>query len=169
MSKNNRGLVIVGMAVLIIVSCVCLPSGSVATSTLEFVKGASPTEGLGLLLVATSTPNFRIGQTYWVNGVEPEGSLSQGMPNESTILYNKPSDNVGDSTVTWLFFIPAGEPVRVDGVEGRFCYVVGEDPEAIAKVPFNGESFFEGWMTCKYLLSFQPTPFPTPNLTPQSP
>jgi len=121
--------------------------------------------------VSTRTPDlsFVVGQTYWVNGVEPEGFLIQGMPNEWTTLYNKPSDDVSDSTVTWLFFIPAGEPVRVDGVEGRFCYVVGEDPEAMAKVPFDGECFFDGWMECKYLLSFQPTPLPTPNLTPQRP
>lgn len=152
MLKNNRGLVIVGLAVLIIVSCVCLPSGFVASSL------ATPTPKPSVVLV--------IGKSYWVNmNTSPEGATTYTTPS----LYDRPSSIFTNSATKIVQYLSEDTELVLIGWKSNWCYVranVYPDDEYSHS---NQLETFEGWIECVRLLDVKPIPYPTPNMTPQSP
>lgn len=117
--------------------------------------------GTSKFLTTTTTtkqdqPTFAIGARYWTSAYEdPLLGISHIVP-----IFNKPSDDFNDPTVTVLDFLQDATPLTLIGMQSDWCYV-----KALSLI---GQSV-EGWLRCKQLLEYQPTPLPTPNLTPQAP
>lgn len=115
-------------------------------------------------VIPSLTPNVRVeltpGRVYWLSSV-PD-------PLVGTVyfvgLQNIPSDVLSDPTVAIVGFLGSGTPVILVASQDRWCYVSGEGTDEWA---FVGE--IEGWVQCEYLLQSEPTPFPTPDLTPVQP
>jgi hypothetical protein len=78
----------------------------------------------------------------------------------SADLYNKPGNSISDPTVTIVAVIGEATVVKLVGMQEEWCYI-----EATNQF---GQGV-EGWLRCDRLLDYEPTPFPTPDLTPQRP
>jgi hypothetical protein len=78
----------------------------------------------------------------------------------SAQLFNKPGSVIDDPSITIVAILDDATPVKLASIQKEWCYVEATDR-------FNNH--VEGWMNCVQLLDYEPTPFPTPNLTPQKP
>lgn len=130
---------IVGLLVLIAVLC-----------AVTLVAGVI---GLGRLAESLPTPPPRpiliVGEIYWTSAMRFLGEDWIWTP-----LYSIPGgevtyDSLKDAT-----------PVLLIGIQDEWCYVE-------AMNDWGRE--VEGWLLCRSLLNYQPTPIPTPNLTPKRP
>lgn len=128
----------------------------IVTETIVVVKDVEPTntpEPTGI-----PKPDFAIGGQYWTSACsDPWGGLSSWVD-----LSNKPSDNWSDPSVTIVGVLSDASPVTMIGIRADWCLVGGTEELFLRR-------YVEGWLKCSRLLSYKPTPLPTPNLTPERP
>ena len=105
-------------------------------------------------------PTLVVGETYWVGALLPPPGLPSGLVLRYADLYNKPGDSINDPSITIVAVVNDATPVTLTGIQESWCYVEATNE-------FGNQ--VEGWMNCDRLLDYEPTPFPTLNLTPQSP
>ena len=120
--------------------------------------------GLGRLAESLPTPLPRptlvVGETYWIGALLPPPGLPAGLVMPSANLYNKPGSSISDPSVTIVAVLDDTTPVKLTGIRDEWCYV-----EATNQLG----QHVEGWLRCDRLLDYEPTPVPTPNLTPEKP
>ncbi len=106
-------------------------------------------------------PTLIVGENYWVSALLLPPGLPAGLVLQSATLYNKPGSSISDPSVTIVGVLKDTTPVKLSGIrDDEWCYVEGSDDFGDHVV---------GWMNCIQLLDYEPTPFPTPNLTPEKP
>jgi hypothetical protein len=141
---------IAGLLVLVVVLCALILIAGIV--------------GLGRLAESLPTPPPRptliVGETYWIGAVLPPPGLPAGLAMPHANLYNKPGSGISDPSVTIVAVLNDATPVRLTGIRDEWCYV--EAPDQFGQ-------HVEGWLHCDRLLDYEPTPFPTPNLTPEKP
>src|SRR5574341_956819 len=105
-------------------------------------------------------PTLIVGENYWIGALLPPPGLPEGLVMRSAVLYNKPASSINDPSVTIVAVLNDATPVKLTGIQNEWCYV-----EATNQLG----QHVEGWLQCDRLLDYEPTPFPTPNLTPVKP
>ena len=106
----------------------------------------------------TPKPDFTIGGQYWTSA-----DLSPwGAPSSWVDLINKPSDDFTDPSVAIVGILSDASPVTLIGIRDDWCLVGGTE-ELFQHL------YVEGWLKCSRLLSYEPTPLPTIDMTPESP
>lgn len=128
----------------------------IVTETIVVIKVVEPTntsEPTG-----TPKPDFAIGGQYWTSAYWDPWSG----PSSWVDLLNKPSDDWSDPSVTIVGVLSDASPVTLIGIRADWCLVGGTEELFLRR-------YVEGWMHCDILLSYKPTPLPTPNLTPERP
>lgn len=120
--------------------------------------------GLDRLVESLPTPQPRptltVGETYWIGALLPSPGLPAGLIMRSADLYNKPGSSITDPSVTIVAVLEDATPVKLIGIRDEWCYVEAADELG---------QHVEGWLRCSRLLDYEPTPVPTPNLTPEKP
>ena len=164
----NRKLVFLMLVILLAFAC-----GVISTTPeipIQFQNPIYTKTPWALIPSRTPTPSFVAGYSYWVGGDVEFYENWGGGRGESVDVYTKPGNSIHDPSSVLVGFIPVGLQVTFEGRESLWCYVTTFDP---FYVDFGGYGYLhdpvEGWIECKYLLTYQPTPFPTPNMTPQRP
>ncbi len=148
MRKWVLGCIIVG-GLLAIAVVVCLAAGLFG---LARVAQSLPTP--------KPTPILTIGKTYWIGALMPPAGVLEGLVIRDVTLQNKPGSTISDPSITVTGFLGDATPVKLTGTRDEWCYI-----EALNQF---GKQV-EGWLQCNRLLDYEPTPMPTPNLTPERP
>ncbi len=140
--------------------------------------------GIGLFSFARSlptiaaTPVLSIGKNYWVNAIIPPPGPLAGLVTRDANVYNKPGNPISDPSITIVAIVPNTTEVNLVAIKQNWCYVRGVyNPMSGINIPtpeppmptLDFTKSFEGWIECDRLLDYQPTPYPTPNSTPQAP
>lgn len=149
-SSIKKLFVFVILLTLLLSACALQPEIIVLTATAESQ-------------LATSIPKSKLvpGNQYWTAAYDdPWSGPSSWVP-----LSNKPSDDWNDPAVALIDFLPDAAPVTLIGVQDAWCYVEGIG----ISFEFAAGVHVEGWLRCDVLLTYEPTPLPTPNLTPERP
>jgi len=121
------------------------------------------------LPTARPTPSLVVGQTYWVGAVlPPEGFLS-GLVIRDALIYNKPGSSLSDPSIAIVADVPDATALTLSGIQDEYCYVEGEYFPLRDTGITDYSQKADGWIDCSRLLDYEPTPYPTPNLTPQQP
>lgn len=143
--------------------------GIVAVILILGVVGCTVVTGIGFgqlvqlvnkLPTPPPQPTLVVGETYWIGALQPPGGILEGLTTTYAIVNNKPGSSLDDPGITIVGILQDATPVTLIGIENEFCYIEATNE-------FN--SPVEGWLSCSRLLDYQPTPFPTPNLTPERP
>ncbi|HEY9153271.1 MAG TPA: hypothetical protein VIN60_10330 [Anaerolineales bacterium] len=139
---------------------------------------------LGLFHLAQSLPTpaptaaLVIGHDYWVSALIPPLGMPAGLVLRYAELFNKPGNPINDPSVTLTAMIPDATELTLVATQQNWCYVRGtynfmqgiNIPTLAPPMPTpDFTKPFEGWMECNRLLDYAPTPYPTPNSTPQPP
>jgi hypothetical protein len=148
MRKWVLGCIIVG-GLLAIAVVICLAAGFFG---LARVAQSLPTP--------KPTPILTTGKTYWIGALIPPAGVPEGLVIRYAILQNKPGSSINDPTITVIRFLDDATPVKLTGIRDEWCYIEALDQ-------FGKQ--VEGWLECNRLLDYEPTPVPTPNLTPERP
>lgn len=106
------------------------------------------------------TPELIEGNEYWLGGIE-FGPIRDYWVNLRSLPSYGP-----DSTIVAV--ISDSSRVRLVRKQGNWCYVEVVD-EYFRDPALVNDQVEEGWVECSRLLGYQPTPLPTPVLTPQRP
>ncbi len=139
---------------------------------------------LGIFRLAQSLPTpaptaaLIIGRNYWVNALIPPPGMPAGLVISNADVYNKPGNPITDPSVAIIAVVPDTTELTLMAVQADWCYVQGiynfmsgisiPTPEPPMPTP-DFTRPIEGWMECSRLLDYKPTPYPTPNQTPQAP
>jgi len=120
--------------------------------------------GLGRLAESLPTPPPRPtlveGNEYWLSGIEL-GPIRDYWVDLLSLPNHGP-----DSTIVAV--VSDSSRVRLIRKQGGWCYI--EVIEEYFRDPLLvNDKIEEGWVECSRLLDYQPTPLPTPVLTPQRP
>jgi len=105
-------------------------------------------------------PTLTDGNDYWLEGIELGPIRSYW-----TDLLSLPSHGA-DSTIVAV--VSDSSRVRLVRRQADWCYVEVID-EYFRDPLLTNDRIEEGWVECSRLLGYQPTPLPTPILTPQRP
>jgi hypothetical protein len=139
---------------------------------------------LGIFRLAQALPTpaptsvLTIGRNYWVNALVPPPGMPAGLVDRYANVYNKPGSPITDPSVTIIAVISDATELTLTAVQADWCYVRGtynfmsgiNIPTPEPPMPtLDFTRPFEGWMECNRLLDYEPTPYPTPNQTPQAP
>lgn len=108
------------------------------------------------------TPVLTVGKSYWVSALIPPKGLPAGLVLPSADIYNKPGNSITDPSVTVVAVVPDATELTLAAVQADWCYMKGRYYSDYSKS-------VEGWLKCNRLLDYEPTPYPTPNKTPQAP
>jgi hypothetical protein len=108
------------------------------------------------------TPQLEKGRTYWLGGI------TWPMQMYWVDLMSLPASSLENSQSTIVAVVSDSSEVELLGVQEGWCYVkvIHEYQRDAVLPPREG---VEGWVECRRLLDYQPTPLPTPILTPQEP
>ena len=106
------------------------------------------------------SPVLEVGKTYWIGAILPPPGLPAGLTLYYVDIQNKPRSSLNDPGITVIGVLKDATPVKLTGIQDKWCYI-----EATNEF---GDPV-EGWLDCDQLLDYQPTPFPTPDLTPVKP
>lgn len=109
---------------------------------------------------------LKTGNNYWVGALIPPKGLPAGLVLRYADIYNKPGHSLTDPSVTIIATVPDTTELTLVAIQKDWCYVKGT--YYMSGIESHGEQV-EGWMECNRLLDYKPTPYPTPNLTPQTP
>ena len=115
------------------------------------------------------TPRLAVGQTYWVNAVLPPEGLLSGLVDRHALIYNKPGSSLSDPSITIVADVPDATALTLAGVQDGYCYVEGEYFPLKEFGITDYKQKADGWIDCGRLLDYEPTPYPTPDRTPQPP
>jgi len=155
--KKILVVILIIFVLIIICSLICIGVSSLGVISLI---GAIPTPEPTLALTA--------GNEYWIEAIIPRNSLFSGLVVTNATIYNKPGNILSDPSITIIAFIPDATKVTLLRQQGNWCYVSGKY-SPLREYGINTIETFEGWMDCSQLINYEPTPYPTPNRTPQPP
>jgi hypothetical protein len=113
--------------------------------------GSAAITGIKEAVTKQTTPELVEGNTYWIKAPLVFHDVS---------LYTKPKKGILDTEPVICGVLDNATEVKLVGKEGDWCYIEGVGSFGTRQ---------EGWVDCIVLLNYQPTPLPTPNLTPQHP
>ena len=144
-----------------ILTCGLVASGLAILCVVAAIAGLV---GLGRLAESLPTPSPQptliVGETYWTGAIAPPPGLPAGLVVRWTDLQNKPGSVIGDLDVTIIAVLGDATEVELSGIRDGWCYVEASNEFG---------RHVEGWLQCDRLLDYEPTPIPTPNLTPEKP
>ena len=152
-----------------------IPLGIACTSVIVGVIVCAVVASLGFFRLAQTLPTpaptlvLTVGKGYWVNALIPPQGLLAGLVLRNADVYNKPGNPITDPSVTIIAVIPDATELTLKAVQANWCYVEGTYyPFRELGITDYSQSI-EGWMECNRLLDYAPTPYPTPDKTPQAP
>jgi hypothetical protein len=154
--SRRSWLILLGLGclavVLAAVACLALSSAGIV----ELARG---------LPTAMPTAQLVIGHTYWVGALLPPAGLPSGLVLRDVDVFNKPGSSLSDPSITIVDVVPDATPLTLAGMQDSYCYIEGEYRSPVT----DNVRQVQGWIDCGRLLDYQPTPYPTPNRTPQQP
>jgi hypothetical protein len=109
-------------------------------------------------------PILEIGRTYWIGAFIPPPGIPSGLVISNIYVYNKPGNSLTDPSVTIVAVLPDSTEVTLIGLQDEWCFI-----EGLYSLFEDYQKNVEGWIDCDRLLDYKPTPYPTPNLTPERP
>lgn len=125
-----------------------------------WATSASLTKLSEALPTVPPTPDLIEGNEYWLGGIELGPIRDYWID-----LYSLP-EHGADSTIVAV--VSDSSQMRLVKKQGGWCYIEVVD-EYFRDATFSNDETEEGWVKCSCLLGHQPTPLPTPVLTPQRP